>query len=127
MPPETKTTNTARKTAKMTKTDRTTPKANGIPEGLKDVPDEETKKKVGAMDKNQAVTLEEDMANNKKIPSDSEAKTRYTDEEKNALLEEAIRNGALDRARAILDEEKKERGAVKAILEEKKVGETEEL
>lgn len=125
MPPETKTTKTARKTSKVKKTAArtTTPKDNS--EGLKDVPDEKTTNTVGAMSRTQAAPLEEDMAKNMK--SDYEEKTLYTDEEKNALLEEAIRNGALDKARAILDKERKEQEAVKPISEEKKGGETEEL
>jgi hypothetical protein len=97
MPPKMKTTKTARKTTKTTKTARKTPIANSVPEGLKDVLDEEAKK------------------------------TDATDDEKNAMLEEAIRNGALDKAKAILDEENKEQEAAKAIPEEKKEGETEEL
>jgi hypothetical protein len=54
-------------------------------------------------------------------------KTPYTDEEKNALLEEAIRNGALDKAKAILDEENEEQEPAKVIPASKKEGETEEL
>lgn len=67
-----------------------------------------------------------DLAN--EIPKglkEARADGRKTEDEKNAMLEEAIRKGALDEVRAFLEKEKEE---AKATLEkEKKEGETVEL